>query len=142
MSIETSPEQGVNYHTAKLEKIVAALRVWQEEPDDAENAHTAPADPYADADALEDILREHGLQILPTVSGDALYRVLVDGHPAPYVGQARPAGPVDANDAAEMFLAEASKAESVDRTRAITVHPATDNELTSSLWNDITGGAA
>ncbi|GAA3417693.1 hypothetical protein [Streptosporangium vulgare] len=127
MTTET-PAQAVNYHMAKLDKIVEALRVWQEQPDD-ETPNTAPADPYANADALEDILLEHGLQILPTASGEAVYRVLVDGQPAPYVGQTRPAGPVDANDAAEMFLAEASKAESVDRTRQITIRPATDDEM-------------
>jgi hypothetical protein len=142
MSADTTTETALNYHQAKLQKIVEALRIWQERPDDGENPHTGPVDPYADADALEDILREQGLQILPTASGpgDALYRVLVDGHPAPYVGQTRPAGPVDANDAAEMFLAEASKAESVDRTRQITIRPATDADMVASLWNGITGG--
>lgn len=128
MSTET-PAPAVNYHLAKMTKLVEALRVWQEEPDDGENPHTAHTDPYADADALEDILLEHGLQLMPTASGDAVYRVLVNGEPAPYVGQTRPSGPVDANDAAEMFLVEASKAESVDRTRAITVRPATDDEM-------------
>jgi len=126
MSTETP---AVNYHLAKLTKIVEALRVWQEQPDDGENPHTANTDPYANADALEDILLEHGLQIMPTASGDAVYRVLVDGESAPYVGQTRPAGPVDANDAAEMFLVEASKAESVDRTRVIAIRPATDDEM-------------
>jgi len=141
MSTET-PEQAPSYHQVRLEKIVEALRIWQEQPDDGENPHTTPSDPYADAAALEDILREQGLQIMPTASGtgDALYRVLVDGQPAPYVGQSRPAGPVDANDAAEMFLAEVSKAESVDRTRQITIRPATDADMVAALWGGITGG--
>jgi hypothetical protein len=130
VSIETSPEQTVNYHQVKLQKIVDAIRAWQEQPDDAENIPTTPAaDPYANADALVDILREQGLQILPTGPYDARYRVLIDGQAAPYIGQTRPSGPLDADEAVEIFLVAALGAEGAGEEHAVVIRPATDDEL-------------
>jgi hypothetical protein len=128
MSTDT-PTQTVNYWQAKLEKIAEALRIWQEQPDDGENPHTTPGDPYANANALEDILREQGLQILPTGPADARYRVLIDGQSAPYIGQTRPSGPMEADEAVEVFLVAALGADAAPGEHSVVIRPATDDEM-------------
>ncbi|MER7131202.1 hypothetical protein [Streptosporangium saharense] len=126
MSTETSEK---TYYQAKRERLAAALTKWQQ-TDTGEPAHQY-------ADDLEDILLEYGLQILPTAATNARYRVLIDGQVAPYIGQTRPAGPVDANDAAEMFLVAALGAEEADGDHQVAIRPATDAELVT----DLLGGA-
>jgi len=123
MSTET-PEQAASYHQARLEKIADALRAWQ----DADPGDTA-SDPYGDANALEDILRDYGLQILPTGPADTRYRVLIDGQSAPYIGQTRPSGPVDADGAVEIFLVAALGAEAAPGEHRVVIRPATDDEM-------------
>ncbi|MEV8639333.1 hypothetical protein AB0395_47540 [Streptosporangium sp. NPDC051023] len=128
MSTETS-EKAPNYHQARREKIAAAITAWQR-ADDGQ-----PSGPYTDADALEDILREHGLQIVPTAAGYGRYRVLIDDQAAPHIGSTRPAGPVDADQAVEIFLIAALGAEA-DGEHTVTIRPATDAELVQ----DFVGG--
>lgn len=123
-----------NYDRAKLEKITAALAAWQAADE------SQLSGPHADADALEGAFTEHGLQILPTVSRGALYRVLVDGQPAPYVGQRRPAGPVDANDAVEIFLAAVAAADEAGGNHEVTIRPATDAEQVADFAAGVLGG--
>ncbi|MDH2424832.1 hypothetical protein [Sphaerisporangium sp. TRM90804] len=123
MSTET-PEK--SFYQAKREKIAAALVKWQNDPtsDDEASNH-----PFADADALDDCLRDRGLQILPTGPNMGRWRVLLDGHAAPYPGQTRPSGPVDADTAVEMFLVAALGAELADEDASIVIRPATDREM-------------
>ena len=131
--MSTNTEQTpVNYHQAKLEKIAAAITAWQA------TESNAATHPYGDADDLEDALLGHGLQLLPLASSDCRYRVLVDGQPAPYVGQDRPAGPLDADEAAEVFLLAVIHSEDTLTEQEITVRPATDAEL---VGHAVTGEA-
>jgi hypothetical protein len=131
--MSTNTEQTpVNYHQAKLEKIAAAITAWQA------TESNAATHPYGDADDLEDALLGHGLQLLPLASSDCRYRVLVDGQPAPYVGQDRPAGPLDADEAAEVFLLAVIHSEDNLAEQTITVRPATDAEL---VGHAVTGEA-
>lgn len=123
MSTET-PEK--SFYQVKREKLAAALVAWQNDPtsNDEANFH-----PLSDADALEDALREHGLQVVPIGPVHSRWRVLIDGQPAPYIGQSRPSGPVDTDMAAEMFLVAALGAEESEREVSVVVRPATGDEL-------------
>lgn len=134
MSTDTPEAREKSIYQLRREAIARAVEAWQDADDDQ------PAGPYTDADEFVDCLSDEGLQILPRAVAYGKWMVLVDGEPACYPGQDRQAGPVDAEQAAEMFLLEVSKAESVDRSREITVRPATDGELVSSAWEHITGG--
>ncbi|GGK62066.1 hypothetical protein Sme01_03990 [Sphaerisporangium melleum] len=127
MSTET-PERPKSAYQLRGEAIARALGVWQDSPDDGENPHTTGSDPLAGAAALEDCLREEGLQILPAGPSGGRWRVLAGGKPVPYAGQSRPSGPVDADTAAELFLLAARDADQGDGGTPIVVRPATDRE--------------
>lgn len=118
MNIET-PERPRNYYQRQRDKLVSAVTRWQM---DTTGEATISG---RDVARLEDFLNEEDLQILPQVAESGNWRVLVDGEPAPYPGQDRPAGPVDADVAAEMFLLQAAKGE----TREVTVRPATNDAM-------------
>ncbi|WP_031166036.1 hypothetical protein [Streptosporangium roseum] len=132
MSTETPEQTTVNYHQAKREKIAAAITTWQA------TESNAATQPYGDADDLEDALLGQGLQVLPLASSDCRYRVLIDCQPAPYAGQDRPAGPMDADEAAEVFLLAVIHSEDSLAEQTITVRPATDAEL---VGHAVTGSA-
>lgn len=86
-----------------------------------------------EATRLMDALDDNDLLILPRAIDAGRYRVLVDGKPVPHVGSrtGQPAGPMDAEEAAEAFLLAASKSE------GITVRPATHEEtLVSAIIGD------
>ncbi len=122
-------EKPKNPYQIRRERMAAAIKRWQES--ESESDH-----PLSDAGALEDLLLDEDLLVLPRAVGYGKFRVLVDGEPAPYVNSDRPSGPVDAEQAAEMFLIESAKDE--DAERAIVVRPATDVEMSSGLFGDTT----
>lgn len=125
---ETS-EKPKNPFRVRCERMAAAIRRWQE-------TEPASKDPREAAGALEDLLLDEGLLVLPRSVGHGQFRVLVGGKPAPYVGQERPSGPVDAEQAAEMFLVETARDECAERS--IVVRPASEAELSSALFGDVT----
>lgn len=111
----------------RREKLAAAIQAWQESESESGN-------PLSDAGALEEELRDVGLILLPASDGRGEYRVLVDGKPANYVGQDAPAGPVDAEQAADIFLTESAKDEYAERQP--TIRPATDDEMVAGLFGE------
>ncbi|WP_326643019.1 hypothetical protein OG884_06140 [Streptosporangium sp. NBC_01755] len=123
MSTDTPAQtpQAPTYWQAKLEMIRRAIQAWQNSDDES-------SDESSDASTLEDALLDHGLQLLPRAITSGCWLVLIDGQPAPTPG-GRPAGPVDAEEAAEIFLLAAAQAEAEGRTREIVMRPATDSEL-------------
>lgn len=120
MSTDARPK---NVFQIRRDKIAEAIRRWRE----AEGGR--PISLLADVDALVDFLDEQGLQILPTSASHSRFRVLVDGRPAPYPGQEREAGPLRADEAAEVFLIAALGAEETGVECDIVVRPATHAEL-------------
>ncbi len=138
MSTDTPEAREPSVYQLRREAVARAIETWREEPDDGENPHTTPGDPMEDAVALVDSLSDEGLQILPRAAVHGKWMVLVNGQPATFPGQTRQAGPVDAEQAAEMFLIEAAKEGGT--VEEITVRPATDAELVQSVWDHI-GGA-
>ncbi|MFF3443583.1 hypothetical protein [Streptosporangium sp. NPDC002721] len=123
MSTDTPAQKPVNYHQEKRKKIAAAVTAWQHD----EEALRAWL--HGDADPLDDFLREQGLQILPTGPADARYRVLIDGQSAPYIGQTRPSGPMEADEAVEVFLVAALGADAAAGEHRVVIRPATDDEM-------------
>lgn len=81
-----------------------------------------------EATRLMDALDDQGLLILPRSLDAGRWRVLADGKPVPHVGSrtGQPAGPMDAEEAAEAFLIAA------DKNVNVTVRPATDDEMVIS----------
>jgi hypothetical protein len=138
MSNDTPETREKNFYQQQRQKLAAAVTAWQEEPDDAENASSQSPSPLANAAALEDCLHDQGLQIMPRACGYGKYLVLVDGRPALYPGQNRPTGPLDADEAAEVFLVESAKSDAVERQ--IVIRSATDLEMVASVFDHITGG--
>ena len=122
MSTET-PETK-NPSKARREAIARAIRTWQQ-GDGSESGHELD-----DATALEDCLLDEGLTLLPRSTGHGKWRVLVDGKPAPYVGQEQPSHPMGAEEAAELFLTET--AADYYGQKAIVVRPASDREMVTS----------
>ncbi len=120
-------EQPKNVWRARREALAAAIKAWQESESDSSH-------PLSDATALEDANLDQGLLLLPRSTGHGQWRVLVDGKPANFVGQDRPAGPVDAEQAADMFLT-LTAADDYGKHQ-ITVRPATDDEMVGSLFGD------
>lgn len=115
-----------NVYQIRREKLATALHAWQTSPEQTPGT-------------LEDHLLGQGLQLLPLAAdGGARFVVLIDGQPAPFPGQSRAAGPVDADQAAEMFLLAVMGAAETGTERVITVRPAADAELVADA---ITRGA-
>lgn len=131
-----STETPKSIYQVRREAVARAITAWQDGPDDE--------GPFADADALESHLLDEGLLVLPRAAVSGKWMVMVGGQPAPYPGQDRLSGPVDAEQAAEMFLIEAAKAGDL---RTVTIRPATDAEMvasvlgvTSGVWDTANGG--
>ncbi len=124
MSTET-PELPKSIYQLRRQAVARAITAWEDGPEEA--------GPFGDAAALEDHLLDEGLLILPRAAVHGKWMVLVDGQAAPFPGQDRLSGPVDAEQAAEMFLIEAAKA---DDPRSVTVRPASNAEMVSSVLGD------
>lgn len=131
MSIEAPETREKNFYQQQREKLSAAIVVWREQPE-----IDSPSTPLGDAGDLEDCLHD---QVLPRAAGaHGKYVVLVDSQPAPYPGQAQLTGPLDADEAAEVFLIESSKDDAIEKT--IELRSATDLEMSAHAWDHITGG--
>jgi hypothetical protein len=136
MSTETPEAQPKSIYQIRIQQLAAAISAWQEQAQEDGEGDTI-IHPIADASALEDCLLDKGLLILPRAAVHGKWRVLVDGDAATYPGQDRPAGPVDAELAAEMFLIEAAKDNATEQQ--IVVRPASDVEMvTSAVIGDTT----
>lgn len=125
MSTET-PETK-NPYQVRREAINRAIKAWQEHGD-------------GDAMTFEDALMDEKFVVLPRSTGHGKWIVTVDGQPAARPGKDRPAGPVDAEEAAEMFLTLTGS--DYYNECQVTVRPASSDELVASVWDHITGGAA
>lgn len=125
MNSTETPEVKTSYWSEKRDKVAAALKAA---PGLVYEGMTA-----SEAERIEDALCDQGLLLMPRSLDAGRYRVLVDGKPVPHVGSrtGQPAGPMDAEEAAEAFLLAASKSE------GITVRPATHEEtLVSAIIGD------
>jgi hypothetical protein len=135
MSTET-PETK-NPWQARREAVDRAVKAWQ-----TQEVPSGPAPGggrYVDA-TLEDCLNDEGLIVLPRSTGHGKWIVEVDGKPAPLVGSDRLSGPVDAEEAADLFLTVTSA--DYYNAKNVTIRPATDDELVGSLYRHIIGGGA
>lgn len=114
-------EQPKNVYQARRKKLAAAIERWEDEVPREERL-----DPSG-ASLLEDAFRDEGLILLPRSTGHGKWRVLVDGRAAPLPGSDTPAGPLDAEEAADAFLTQTVADER--NAHQILIRPATDLEL-------------
>lgn len=125
MSTETTKPK--NPYQLRAEAIDRAVKAWQTQEIPSEPAPGGGR--YVPA-TLEDCLNDEGLCVLPRSTGHGKWRVLVDGKPAPYVGQDAPSHPMGAEEAAELFLAQT--AGDYYNQKAIVVRPASGAEMTAA----------
>lgn len=136
MSTETSKPKSP--YQLRREAIDRAITAWQ--------TQEVPAEPEPGGGryvplTLEDCLNDEGLCVLPRPTGHGKWVVEVDGERAPICpGSGRPAGLLDAEEAAELFLTLA--AADWDAERQPTIRPATELEFKTALANHLFGGAA
>ncbi|MFI6594911.1 hypothetical protein ACIBHX_01615 [Nonomuraea sp. NPDC050536] len=124
MSAETPDVREKNPYQLRREAVARAIKAWQQEEDDG-SGHEVDA-----ASALEDCLLDEGLILMPRSTGHGKWRVLVDGEPAPYVGQNQPSHPMGAEEAAEVFLTQT--AGDYYNQREVLIRPASSAEMVTS----------
>ncbi|TMS00124.1 hypothetical protein [Nonomuraea basaltis] len=138
MSTET-PETK-NPYQLRREAVTRAVKAWQQQAEEADEAGDREPTASENAADLEDCLMDEGLVLLPRSTGHGKWIVTVDGQPAARPGKDRPAGPVDAEEAAEMFLTRT--AADYYNEYQVTIRPASPDELVASVWDHITGGGS
>ena len=127
---EITPETKNPFQTRR-EAVARAIKAWQEQ-DGSDTGHEV-----VDASALEDCLLDEDVILLPRATGHGMWRVLVDGQPAPYPGQDGPSHPMGAEEAAEAFLTATGG--DYYNERQILIRPATEREMvTSAVIGDTT----
>lgn len=135
MTDNTKPKSPYQF---RAEAIDRAVKAWQ--------TQVVPSEPAPGGGryvplTLEDCLNDEGLCVLPRPTGHGKWVVEVDGERAPICpGSDRPAGLLDAEEAAELFLTLAAADEYAERQP--TIRPATELEFKTALWEHLTGGAA
>lgn len=128
MSTET-PETK-NPYQARREAVERAVKAWKQQAAEADEAGDREPTAFEDAGDLEDCLNNEGLILLPRSTGHGKWRVLVDGKPAPYVGQEQQSHPMGAEEAVDVFLTQTGG--DYDNQKAIVVRPASDREMVTS----------
>lgn len=135
MSTET-PETR-NPYQLRREAVARAIKAWQRQAEEADDAGDREPTAVENASDLEDCLMDEGLLLAPRSTGYGKWRVLVDGQPAPYVGQEQLSHPMGAEEAAELFLAQT--AADYYAQKQIVIRPASDEELiTAAVLGDTT----